>query len=78
MQPRSEHPLAEQYTLTCQHDGCGAVRIYDQVGSAGLVLGSMVPYVHCLRCQRKTMKVTIVPARPEQPKPVGFTRIPTR
>jgi hypothetical protein len=80
-----QDPLVEQYTLTCQHEGCGAKRIVQQVGSAGFTIGSMVlrsqadpDYGKCLRCQRYKMKVTEVPPPPEPLKPEGFTRVPTR
>jgi len=80
-----QHPLTEHYTLTCQHEGCGAQRIISQVGSAGFALGTLVPpspsdpdYGRCLRCKRYTMKVTAAPPPPEPLKPVGFTKVPTR
>lgn len=80
----TQNPLSEEYTLTCQHDGCSGVRIISQVGSAGLVLGSMISkssdpnYGRCLRCQRYTMKVTSVPAPPPPRAVEGFTRIPKK
>lgn len=79
------HPLAEEYALTCQHEGCNGIRIISEVGSAGFVLGSMVQRSsedpdrgRCLRCKRYTMKVTEVPPPFDPPKPEGFTRIPTQ
>lgn len=79
----TEHPLAEQYTLVCQHEGCNGVRIIKQIGSAGLKVGTLVShtsedpdYGRCLRCQRYTMKVTSAPPPPLPIKPVGFTKIP--
>ena len=77
------HPFAEEYTLTCQH--CQTKRIIFQVGSAGLVLGSVLEhspsdpdYGLCLRCQRYKMQVTAVPVPPEPNKPKGFTKVPTQ
>lgn len=77
------HPLAEPYTLTCQH--CQAVRRIYEVGSAGLVLGTVLShspsdpdYGRCNRCRRYKMMVTAAPPRPEPPKPQGFTKVPTR
>jgi hypothetical protein len=78
------HPLVEQYVLTCQHEGCGASRVIQQLGSAGLVLGTLIPkssdpdYGRCLRCKRYVMKVTAGPPPPEASKPIGFTRIPSK
>jgi len=79
----SGHPLAEQYTLTCQH--CQKKRIVLQVGSAGLVLGMILEssssdpdYGLCLWCRRYKMMVTKVPDAPEPNPPKGFTRIPSQ
>jgi hypothetical protein len=77
----SGHPLAEQYTLTCQH--CQKNRLVLQVGSAGFVLGMILEsspsdpdYGLCLWCRRYKMMVTKVPDAPEPNPPKGFTRIP--
>lgn len=88
MEPLPMHrhdPLSEEYTLTCQHEGCGAVRIIRHFASAGLKVGDYVPssssdpdFGRCLRCKRHTLKITAGPPPPAPLKPVGFTKVPTR
>jgi len=88
MQPlpvQKDDQFTGQYTLACQHEGCGHMRIIKHFVSAGLKIGDMVPqspaepdFGRCLRCKRYSMKVTAAPPPPAPLKPKGFTRVPTR
>lgn len=78
------NPVFAKYKLACTQLGCAGTQIVEQAQSAGLLLGSMVPfdpnnpsYGRCPRCRRNHMKVVEAPPSPKPRPPKGFTKVPT-
>lgn len=71
------------FKAKCSEPDCEWEKQFAFSNGMGLQIGDPLPsgddpnFDTCMKCKRKSLKVSHVPSRPPPPGPVGFWKVPT-
>jgi hypothetical protein len=76
-------PLLSDYEAACDYPGCGWTTKVRMHSGVGLKVGDLVyrdpeneVFGRCVKCKRRSLRITKVPPQESPPDPKGFWKLP--